>query len=155
MEARGLWIQSITLLNWPGYLCFCILVHKYTLCFTGPPCYNVCYYNYISIWPYYIFIHFKSRRSHVKKTFQFMWFISCMGLPKNIKYIYYAYYRILMLVSVWCSHLVWWTGIENHSYGYGYVWSKFHMCEELINIVQFYGSVHRKVNKSSVKHETS
>ncbi len=59
-----------TLLNWPivrllilfdiillsnGF--FCILVHDYTLCFTGSPCYNVSYYNYISIWPYSIVIH--------------------------------------------------------------------------------------------------
>ncbi len=36
---------------------FCILVHDYTLYFTGSPCYNVSYYNYISIWPYYIVIH--------------------------------------------------------------------------------------------------
>ncbi len=28
---------------------FCILLHDYTLCFTGSPCYNVSYYNYISI----------------------------------------------------------------------------------------------------------
>ncbi len=27
------------------------------LCFTGSPCCNVSYYNYISTWPYYIVIH--------------------------------------------------------------------------------------------------
>ncbi len=37
---------------------FCILIHDYTLCFTGCPWYNVSYYNYISIWPYYIVFHF-------------------------------------------------------------------------------------------------
>ncbi len=26
-----------------------ILIRDYTLCFTGSPCYNVSYYNYISI----------------------------------------------------------------------------------------------------------
>ncbi len=31
--------------------------NNYTLCFTGSPYYNVSYYNYISIWPYYIVIH--------------------------------------------------------------------------------------------------
>ncbi len=46
-----------TLLNWP-----IVLIHDYTLCFTGSPyCkYSYCkfsYYNYISIWPYYIVIH--------------------------------------------------------------------------------------------------
>ncbi len=30
----------------------------HTLCFTGSPCCNVSYYTYISIWPYYIVIHF-------------------------------------------------------------------------------------------------
>ncbi len=29
--------------------CFCILIHHYTLCFTGSPCHNVSYHNYISI----------------------------------------------------------------------------------------------------------
>ncbi len=33
------------------------LVHDYILCFIGSPCYNVSYYNYNSIWPYYIVIH--------------------------------------------------------------------------------------------------
>ncbi len=31
---------------------FCILVHNYTLCFIGSPCYNVGCYNYNTIWPY-------------------------------------------------------------------------------------------------------
>ncbi len=49
------------LIQWK-YLWFdliCILIHDYTLCFSGSPCYNVNYYNYISIWPYYIVIHLK------------------------------------------------------------------------------------------------
>ncbi len=43
---------------------FCILLHDYTLCFTGSPCHSVRYYNYISIWSYYIVIHsrFPTRR---------------------------------------------------------------------------------------------
>ncbi len=28
------------------------------LCFTGSHCCSVSYYNYISIWPYYIVIHY-------------------------------------------------------------------------------------------------
>ncbi len=38
---------------------FCILVHDYTLYFIGSPCCSVSYYNYISVWPYYIVIQFK------------------------------------------------------------------------------------------------
>ncbi len=42
---------------------FFVLIHDYNLCFTGfPYCiFSYCkfsYYNYISIWPYYIVIHF-------------------------------------------------------------------------------------------------
>ncbi len=36
---------------------FCILLHDYTLYFIGFPCYNVSYYKYSSVWPYYIVIH--------------------------------------------------------------------------------------------------
>ncbi len=36
---------------------FCILVHDYTLCFIVLHCCSVTYYNYISIWPYYIVSH--------------------------------------------------------------------------------------------------
>ncbi len=41
---------------------FFVLIHDYTLCFTGSPyCkFSYCkfsYYNYISLWPYYIVIH--------------------------------------------------------------------------------------------------
>ncbi len=41
---------------------FFVLIHDYTLCFTGSPywIFSYCkfsYYNYISIWPYYIVIH--------------------------------------------------------------------------------------------------
>ncbi len=36
---------------------FFILVHDYTLCFIGSPCCSVSYYNYTSMWPYYIGIH--------------------------------------------------------------------------------------------------
>ncbi len=32
----------------------CILLHDYTLRFNGSPSYNADYYNYNSIWPYYI-----------------------------------------------------------------------------------------------------
>ncbi len=56
-----------TLLNWPIvslliifilFSMFFVLIHDYTLCFTGFPCCNFGYYNYICIWPYYIVIHF-------------------------------------------------------------------------------------------------
>ncbi len=40
---------------------FCTLVHVYTLCFTGSPCYNVSYHNYNSVRPYYIFGAIESR----------------------------------------------------------------------------------------------
>ncbi len=51
------------LLNWPivsllilfilfSNVFYFILVHDYTLCFSGSPCYNVSYYNYISISPW-------------------------------------------------------------------------------------------------------
>ncbi len=36
---------------------FLILVHDYSLCLIRSPCCSVSYYNYISIWPYYICIH--------------------------------------------------------------------------------------------------
>ncbi len=37
----------------------CILEHDYTLCFIGSPYCNVSlYYNYNSIWPYYIVIYY-------------------------------------------------------------------------------------------------
>ncbi len=48
------------------FFCF---VHEYTLCFTGSPCYNVSYYNYISIWPYYIVIHFTTHTSSLNYVF--------------------------------------------------------------------------------------
>ncbi len=34
----------------------CILVHVYSLCFIDFSCCSVSYYNYISVWPYYIVI---------------------------------------------------------------------------------------------------
>ncbi len=37
---------------------FFISVHDYTLCFISSTCYSVSYYNYNSIWTYYIVIHF-------------------------------------------------------------------------------------------------
>ncbi len=57
-----------TFLNWPIvsllilfilFSMFLVLIHDYTLCFTDFPCRNFSYmyYNYISIWPYYIGIH--------------------------------------------------------------------------------------------------
>ncbi len=55
-----------TLLNWPIvrllilfilFSIFFVLIHDCTLCFIGSPCCNFSYYNYISIWPYYIIIH--------------------------------------------------------------------------------------------------
>ncbi len=71
------------------------------------------------------------------------------------------YYCLLPLVSVsvWCSQHIWRNYIENRSFSHIYlttmfdyddydVWPKFHMCEESINIVLFYGSADRKVNKS-------
>ncbi len=39
------------------FVCFFVLIHDYTLCLTDYPCCNFSYYNYISIWPYYIIIH--------------------------------------------------------------------------------------------------
>ncbi len=54
-----------TLLNWPIvsllilfilFSMFFVLIHDYALCFTGFPCCNFSYYNYISVWPYYIVI---------------------------------------------------------------------------------------------------
>ncbi len=36
---------------------FFVLIHDYTLCFTGSPCCKFSYYNYISIWHCYIVIH--------------------------------------------------------------------------------------------------
>ncbi len=39
-------------------ICFCILLHDYNLFCNSSPYYNVIYYNYISIWPYYIVIHY-------------------------------------------------------------------------------------------------
>ncbi len=54
------------LLNWPIvsllilfilFSMFFVLIHDYTLCFTGSPCCNFSHYNYIYIWPYYIVIH--------------------------------------------------------------------------------------------------
>ncbi len=59
-------IVHCTLLNWPIvsllilfilFSMFSVLIHDYTLCFTGFPCCNFSYYNYISIWSYYIVIH--------------------------------------------------------------------------------------------------
>ncbi len=59
-------IGTSTLLNWPIvsllilfilFSMFFVLIHYYTLYFTGSPCYNLSHYNYISIWPYYIVIH--------------------------------------------------------------------------------------------------
>ncbi len=59
-----------TLLKWPivGLLIlfilfgnvFFIMVHHYSLCFTGSTCWSVSYYNCIYIWSYYIVIHFTS-----------------------------------------------------------------------------------------------
>ncbi len=34
-----------------------IFLKDFSTCFTGSPCYNVSYYNHISLWPYYIVIH--------------------------------------------------------------------------------------------------
>ncbi len=64
-------IANSTLWNWPivsllilfyfilfSNVFFCILVHDYTLCFIGSPCCSISYYNYISVWPYYLVIHF-------------------------------------------------------------------------------------------------
>ncbi len=39
-------------------VCFCVLVDDYNLSFTGSPCYNDGCYNYNSIQPYYIVIHY-------------------------------------------------------------------------------------------------
>ncbi len=46
-------------LQWLKCILFSIffLIHDYSLYVTGSPCCNVSYYNYISIWPYYIVMH--------------------------------------------------------------------------------------------------
>ncbi len=67
-----------TLLNWPivsllflfiFFSMFFVLIHDYTMCFTGSPycIFSHCkfsYYNYNSIWPYYIVIHYPSCGMH-------------------------------------------------------------------------------------------
>ncbi len=59
-------IKKVYCLNWPIlslsilfilFSMFFVLINDYTLCFTGSPCCNFSYYNYIYIWPYYIVIH--------------------------------------------------------------------------------------------------
>ncbi len=59
-----------TLLNWTIvrllilfilFSMFFVLIHDYTLWFTGSPYCNFSYYNYISIWPYYIVIHLNAK----------------------------------------------------------------------------------------------
>ncbi len=45
---------------------FFVLIHDYKMCFTGSPycIFSYCkfsYYNYISIWPYYIVIHYTEK----------------------------------------------------------------------------------------------
>ncbi len=51
---------------------FCILVYDYTLCFIASPCYNVGCYNYNSMRPYYMVIHYISSTNidlSMKNTF--------------------------------------------------------------------------------------
>ncbi len=78
------------LLNWPNvsllflFICFSmffVLIHDYTQCFTGSPCCKFSYYNYISIWPYYIVIHFISygSRSNMCRYFVIV-LVSKLGL---------------------------------------------------------------------------
>ncbi len=68
-QSRALCSAMCALLIWPIlsllilfilFSMFCVLIHNYTLCFTGSPwpCCNFSYYNYISIWPYHIVIHY-------------------------------------------------------------------------------------------------
>ncbi len=68
----------ITLLNWPivnllilfilfSYV-FCILVNDNTLCFIGSHYRSVNYYNYISVWPYHIGIHYGDRKLSKSKA---------------------------------------------------------------------------------------
>ncbi len=66
VNSYGTWlnlpIESLLFL----FICFSmffVLIHDYTLCFIGSPywIFSYCkfsYYNYISIWPYYIVIHY-------------------------------------------------------------------------------------------------
>ncbi len=77
----------VTLLNWPivsllflfiFFSMFFVLIHDYTPCFTGSPyCkFSYCkfsYYNYISIWPYYIVIHFTRRSTFA--TIPYLWLL--------------------------------------------------------------------------------
>ncbi len=83
-----------TLLNWPIvsllflFIFFSIsfiLIHDHALCFSGSPyCkFSYCkfsYYNYISIWPYYIVIHFTILTPHniplSHPPFLFLWSLS-------------------------------------------------------------------------------
>ncbi len=97
-------IANSTLLNWPivsllilfyfilfSNRFFCILVHDYSLSFIGSTCYSVSYYNYISIWPYYIVIHF-----------------IIVGMSKGAPY-KYALKRVYLLgwiVSKWLKNVV-------------------------------------------------
>ncbi len=66
-----------TLLNWPIVSLlilfillsmFFVLIHDYTMYFTGSQCYN--YSNYISIWPYYTF---NTCVSHMYNTCRTFW----------------------------------------------------------------------------------
>ncbi len=62
-------------------LCFLFLIHDYTLCFTGSPycIFSYCkfsYYDYISIWPYYIVIHSSTNVSKYKLVNVISWFRS-------------------------------------------------------------------------------
>ncbi len=53
---------------------------------------------------------------------------------------------------MWCSHLVWWNGIENHSCYYicrTFLTAMFNLRFTRLNIVRFYEYAHRKIIKSS------
>ncbi len=51
------WLIVSLLILFILFSMFFVLIHNYTLCFTGSPCCNFSHYNYIAIWSYYIVIH--------------------------------------------------------------------------------------------------
>ncbi len=97
-----------TLLNWPIvsllilFLSFSnvfgILVHDYTLCFICSPCCNVSYYNYISVWPYFIVIHWMDAHSVWVTQKDFM--IHHMR-QKPLKYAFVINQEVILFQTVW------------------------------------------------------
>ncbi len=73
---------------------FFVLIHDYTLCFTGSPyCkFSYCkfsYYNYISICPYYIVIHYTL---HMYYTVEIHVQNRCISYTHVLYYVEHVYY---------------------------------------------------------------